>query len=235
MILIAAVYLSADAVSGEYGMLLEEETHSPSVFGFGGGEGMTRIYITDTKLRRDDGNKSQSTIVRSDMKIIWMLDHEDSTYTEMTPDMVQGLGIMGMMVFGVRYDSLTGVPIVPDPLFIQTGEEKKIGRWLCRGWKLVETESGDDAVRASVTLWISGESGLSSSLYGSILRRMMGDAGEQYDPFFMQIDRLRGYPVYMETRLLGRTVTQKLVRFEKIFIPDSLFVPPSCYRPKNLN
>ena len=71
-------------LSQEKGYYIEEKVTMPSVFGMGGGAGITKIWLTDTYLRRDDGTQNQTTIVNSDEGKVFILDHSDTTYMDMT-------------------------------------------------------------------------------------------------------------------------------------------------------
>lgn len=223
---------SAPALEGYY---LEEMTEMPAVFGMGGGKAVTKTWITSRNLRRDDGNNKQTTIIQSDPDRIIIMDHSDTTYTELTSETFQGLAIMGLMMFGIQYHPETGKPQIPDPLFKKTGKRQKIGQWMCdeRILKAIDGQAGNTVQRFS--MWVGADMDITGGLYSRIIRKLMGDPGQDYQSFFSQLEQLQGYPVYISTIIMGRTVSQMLIRYEYRNIPDSNFTIPPSYRKKELN
>ena len=115
--------------SQKQGTFIEEEITSPPIFGMSGENSLAQTWILGDKVRRDEEDKRQTTIIRSDLGKIWILNQSDTTYREVSQEMFQGLAMIGLMMFGVTFDSLTGEPIVPDPLFRETGNNRQIGKW----------------------------------------------------------------------------------------------------------
>jgi len=228
LILCLSVSLSAQ----QPGVMIVEKTTSPPIFGLSGTTDTTRTYLTKYCIRRDEGQKGQSTIIRSDIKKIWLLQHADLTYSEMTTEMFQGLGMMGLMMFGVTIDTLTGLPIIPNPLFRKTGRTRKMGKWNC--FELVlNKKSGEGFINemlGSMSLWVSPDTGLDNKTYATIMRRMMGSLGQEYEPFFRQLEEVGGYPVLVKSKIMGRDVKQRLLTFKKKEMAASLFELPSGYK-----
>lgn len=230
--LIVALWASPIAAQ-ELGYYLEEENTTPAIFGMRGGPSLTRIWITPDKLCREEGSKRQTTIIRSDLEKIWLIDHSDTTYTELSHDMVQGLAMMGLMMFGVTADSLTGAPVVPDPLFTKTGQMKMIDSWSCEEFVVAKAAEGSIGnMIERVGLWISLNTEVPPDFYSQMMRRLMGELGSEYDDLFRQIEALQGYPVLIETRAMGHTVTQTLKHVDQREIPQYKFELPKGYKEK---
>lgn len=221
-------------LAGE-GYYIEELTEMPAIFGMGGGKAVTKTWITRHDFRRDDGNKNQTTIIQSQQNRIIILDHSDTTYTELTSEMFQGLAIMGLMMFGIQYHPETGKPIIPDPLFKQTGKRRKIGQWMCHELVLNTSAGGTDNTLQQFSMWIGEDTGITGSLYSDIIKKVMGDPGQDYRAFFDQLDRLQGYPVYISAHVMGRAISQMLIRYEHRDISDEHFTVPAMYHKKELN
>jgi hypothetical protein len=212
------------AFSQKRGTYIEEEIASPPIFGMSGENSLTRTWILNDKIRRDEEGKQQTTIVRSDLGKIWIINHNDSTYREVTQEMFQGLAMIGLILFGVTFDSLTGEPVVPDPLFRKTGNTRQIGKWNAREYVVVP--KGEGSIPNSMkrlSLWCSREAGLDSKIYSRMMRKMFGDLGNGYDGFFRQLEAMEGYPVLVETRMMGMEMKQKLIGVEMRNISLSLF------------
>lgn len=223
-------------LSQTQGYYIEEEVTSPPIFGMEGQSTLTRTWILHDKIRRDEGDKFRTTIIRSDLGKIWIMNHSDTTYNEVSQEMFQGLAMIGLMMFGVTYDSLTGAPIIPDPLFQKTHRTSKIGEWNAHEVTVIQRGEGQLANSVKqMSLWISKDTGLDSRIYSSMMRKMFGDLGNEYDDFFRQLESLEGYPVLVETRMMGMDMKQKLIKTEKRFIPLSLFEIPKGYREKTLD
>jgi hypothetical protein len=222
--------------SQKQGHYIEEEVTSPPIFGMAGGKTLTRTWILDDKIRRDEEDKLQTTIIRSDLGQIWIVNHGDSSYREVSQEMFQGLAMIGLMMFGVTFDSLTGEPIVPEPLFRKTGSAMQIGKWSAREYVVVP--KGEGSVPNSMkrlSLWLSRDAGLDSSIYSRMMRKMFGDLGSDYDGFFRQLESLEGYPVLVETRMMGMEMRQKLIKVEKKTISESLFDVPRGYKKQAID
>jgi hypothetical protein len=223
-------------LSQTQGCYIEEEVTSPPIFGTESQNTLTQTWILEDKIRRDEEAKLQTTIIRSDLGKIWLINHSDTTYREVSQEMCQGLAMIGLMMFGVTYDSLTGVPIIPDPLFHKTYRTSKIGEWIAHEFTISQRGKGQLANSVKrMSLWISKDTGLDSKIYSRMMRKMFGDLGSDYDDFFRQLESLEGYPVLVETRMMGMEMKQKLIKTERRPIPMSLFEIPKEYKKQILD
>lgn len=219
-------------VHAQEGYYVEEETIMPPIFG-SGEKTLTKTWMTGDKLRRDEGDKNQTTIIRADLGKIWLIDHSNKTYSELTPEIFQGLAVMGLMMFGVTIDSATGKPRIPDPLFQNTGRKRLVGNWECYE-VVIKAGAGLRGIVEPVVLWVSGNTGLEKDFYSRMMRRLMGELGKEYDAFFRQLEELNGYPVLMETKAMGAIVAQALKKVEEKSIPASVFDLSEGYKMVDL-
>ncbi len=229
-IIVVVMFFALSLFSQNQGVILEEESVTPPVFGMSGSRSVTKTWIAGDRIRRDEEAGNQTTIIRPDLGRIWMIDHADTTYTEMTQEMFQGLAMMGLMMFGVTTDTLTGKPIIPDPLFIRTGRTRNIGEWTCYEIRTPKSEEGLLGMIQAFSMWVGRDTGLDGVFYGNLMRKMMGDLGGDYDVFFDQLEQIEGYPVLIETTVMGTELFQELKKIEHDFIPDSVFELPAGYK-----
>lgn len=231
MVIAACLIISSQSVYAQIQCtLIRERTQTPPVFGMSGKLENTNTWITPLCLRRDDGAGS-SKIVRLDKGVMWVVNHTDSSYTELTKDAYQGMALMSLMLYGVTYDTVTGDVIIPDPLFRKTGRQANINSFTC--FEVVPAKiDKDNTLFKGVNLWISKDTGVDPSLFADILRKTMGGIGEDYEPFFRQIEELGGYPVRVETKVLGKVVTQNFLSQKKVTVKSGFFDLPRGYRKK---
>ncbi|MBN2102624.1 hypothetical protein JW835_01125 [bacterium] len=213
----------------ENGYYIEEKVTTPPIFGLPAQTHFTKTWITDTHLRRDEGDKNQTLLIDTRKNQAWLVRHQDSTMIKMDIATFQGMALMTMMMFGVTYDTLTGEPIIPDSIFYKTGRQRHVGEWDCHEVVIHSRrpDSGDKR-NHRVIMWVTTSP--DRPLYASILRTMMGPMVRQYAFFFDQLERLGGYPAELHTRAMGVEVTQKLLLLEERDIADSFFQLPPGYQ-----
>jgi len=218
-------------VFGEHGYYIEEEVTTPPLFGLPKQTHVTKTWLTNTQLRRDEGDKHQTLLIDTRKNEAWMIRHRDSTVIKLDMATFQGLALMSMMMFGVTYDTLTGEPVIPDSIFYQTGRTGRIGIWNCRE-VVVHRRHPDPARQGSypVVMWMTTDAISERSIYASLLKSMMGPLAHQYRAFFEQLERLGGYPAELHTKAMGMEITQKLKMIEARNIPPSVFTKPAGYK-----
>ena len=65
------------------------------------------------------------------------------------------------------------------------------------------------------------------------MRRMMGDPGPSYESFFQQLERVGGYPILTESKIMGQDVKQKLLSYTKKEMDLSIFELPKGYKKED--
>jgi len=210
--------------------VIRERTQTPPIFGMSGKLENTKTWIFEDKIRRDDGRGS-SKIIRLDKGLMWIVNNRDSSYTELSKDEFQGMAVMALMMYGITFDTLTGKVIIPDPLFKKTGKRGEVNGYKC--FEVVPTKmSQKSSFIKGITMWISPDTGLEPELFADILKKTLGGMGDDYNSFFKQIEELGGYPVRIETKALGRVVTQDFQGYQKETVPANFFNIPDGYKKK---
>jgi hypothetical protein len=212
----------------EQGFLIMEETTVPPLFGRPQKVIITKTWVAGNHIRKDIGENKQTWIFHSDTSEVWMINHSERTYTILHSDVFQGLAVMAFMTVGTASDSDDGIVKVPDQMFKETGRTLNISGWNCVE---VVAKSNGTSDSSRLTLWMSRQTGLDSRMFSKIFKRMMGD-NHQYDHLFEQIEALGGYPVLIESRMMGGRVKQELLSVEKRIVTDSLFELPKGYTRK---
>lgn len=227
-----AVFLFSGFVFAQESVLhLQEQLKSPGFFGKQGSISQVETWIGNHKIKKDEQDQNRTLLMRSDVGTVWRINHSDSTYQEIPLEVFQGMSLMGMMVFGVTTDSLTGEPIIPDPLFTKTSRYRKIGMW--QAFEMVPAQKGEGSFASKVksfSIWVSPECGISPQVYASLARDMMGPLASQYKSIFTQLEQLEGYPVLIETTTMGKSAEQRLLFFEEETVPAHFFDLPKGYQ-----
>jgi hypothetical protein len=206
--------------------VIEEQWTMPPMFGMPGSVRKVTTTLSNGWMRRDEMDSSQTILIRPDLGKLWLLKPKTGTYIEMNRETLRGLSMMAVMLFGIGVDAETGKPVVPDTLFRNTGRQMRIGPWQCS-----EVLAGvQRQAKNPVTMWISREPGLDSRQYALILKSLMGPSSSDYKAFFLQLNALDGYPVFIEAGSGSRRISQKLTGVRNVSAPESFFRVPKGYR-----
>jgi hypothetical protein len=215
----------------ETGLVLTETVKTPPMFGFPAKTRQVRTWIKGDRLRRDEGEKSRTVLVLPGQGGAWMINHRDSTIAPILPETLQGLSMLGIGMFGIASDSVTGKPVIPPRIFRKTGRSQTLNGWHAEE---VQVQSGGSPAspkgNSGTILWVSGDAGLDISVYLDILKRMMGPYYEDYAQLMIQFRQLNGYPVLIRGSLMGMEISQALISVERNDIPDSAFELPKGYK-----
>ncbi len=219
----------------ETGLVLTETVKTPPLFGYPAKTRRVKTWIRGDRLRRDEGERSRTILVLPDSENAWLINHRDSTITPILPETLQGLSMLGIGMFGIASDSVSGKPVIPPGIFQRTGRSR-----LVNGWRAEEVlvQPGGPRVSApaapapGTSLWISEEAGLDIGVYLDVLKRMMGPFYEDYAPLMVQFRQLKGYPVLIQGSLMGMEISQTLDAVERTEIPDAAFQWPVGYKRK---
>jgi hypothetical protein len=217
----------------EAGIIITETVKTPPMFGYPAKTRQVRTWISGGRLRRDEGEKSRTILILPDAENAWLVNHRDSTVTPILPETLQGLSMIGIGMFGIASDSVTGKPVIPSGLFRRTGRTQTVNGWRAEEYRV---EPGGpppaDQGASGTALWISSDSGLVIGVYLDILKKMMGPVYAEYVRLMDQFRELKGYPVLVQGHLMGMEIDQTLTAVEKSQIPDSAFEWPAAYKRK---
>jgi hypothetical protein len=217
----------------ETGIIITETVKTPPMFGYPAKTRQVKTWVRGGRLRRDEGEKSRTILILPDAENAWLVNHRDSTVTPILPETLQGLSMIGIGMFGIASDSVTGKPVIPSGIFRRTGRTRTINGWRAEEFRVEPGGPAASGKSATGTaLWISSDSGLDIGVYLDILKRMMGPFYEEYGRLMEQFRELKGYPVLVQGSLMGLEISQTLTAVERPAIPDSAFEWPACYKRK---
>jgi hypothetical protein len=207
--LLAAVPAAADT-------LLTIKSHVQGLTMAGPPDGEIRIWVAGDKLRRDDGDAS-STILRLDRNKLYVVNHQDRTYSELSLP-------LDLQKLGASQDILkTVVQVNP------TNETRKIRSWNAR--KVEVDVSNAAGLKLDGTLWVSKD----VEAYATLNRMAVSMAALQPGGANLarQLEQVGGFPVVQEAEVEmngSRFKTrEELVSVETKAAPAGLYEPPAGY------
>ena len=231
-VLILTVLLSAGIAGADFKIIQTHHQDGFSMMGQNQPETNEEhvTWIGDKALRLDQG--STSTIVRADQKQMFIIDHDDKTYTavELPIDLNKLLppGMGEQMLKMMQFD----VTITP------TDETKTVGQWTARRYNLELTSS---MMNMSSVLWASKDTPIEVSdyfeLYSEMLRLQPG-----MDAMIDKMQQLDGYVVEQEATMsmtfMGETKvgsTDRVLSIDEIDPPGGTYDPPAGYTRKDFD
>ena len=208
--------------------------------GQGGGEEIQTICITDNKLRSD--SEKQSVIMLLDEKKMYMLDHEEKTYSEMPMNMGQMMDskmqeamagedmsaeekeMMQNMMGGATDIKVTVTP---------TDETKKIGEWNCRKYiQEMKTMMGP----TTSEIWATQDLKIKYDVYQKFKEAFggQGSFGNMMSSMAEEMKKVEGVPVLTTTtmNMMGANITSttELLEFKETSAPEGTFDIPGGYK-----
>lgn len=214
VLILMLVLLIPGVVLGD--LLIKEKVSSSGAMGMWESEGTETTYIKGEKVRTEsqmevrgmmeammpESDEVQTSIVRIDRGVIWTLNKEDKTYTELA---FKELGAMGEM--GSDTESEMNVR---DIKLTRTGETRKIAGYECEGILIeaiadVEAEGGVMTMDIDALFWSAEEDkklkqlmNLWEGMMGLIDVRESGGIGPGMKALWEKFNELEGVPLGME-------------------------------------
>jgi len=182
-----------------------------------------KIWIAGDKFRRVQGDSLDITIGRLDKGLFWNISPQEKTYSVIDLETMRQLGRFTMAMMGAQIDK-NGNLIIPDDLYLRTGEKKKIGAWNAEKVALNKKYRG---MMENFALWISSECGAPPELYSDLMRHIFGDPNSDAQKLFKLWKQLNGYPVTIEMSMMGMKQTTITQEISSTDIPDKLFELPA--------
>lgn len=209
LFLLAAAPVAADT-------LLTIKSHVQGLTMAGSPDGEIRIWVAGDMLRRDDGDAT-STILRLDRNKLYVVNHQDKTYSELSLP-------LDLQKLGASQDVLkTTVQVKP------SNETKKIRSWSAR--RVEVGVSNAAGLKLDGTLWVSKD----VEGYAALNRMAVSMAALQPGGANLarQLEEIGGFPVVQETDVEmngSRFKTrEELVSVETKAAPAGLYEPPAGY------
>ena len=181
-------------------------------------------WIGDKKLRMDQG--SSSTIVKTDVGKMMLIDHDDKTYTEvdlpvdlaalMPPGMAEQM--MAMLKFDVTVTA--------------SDETKKVGEWNAKRYDLKMTSA---MMSLETVIWASTETPIDDEAFFDLFSVVMS-LQPGMDSMLEQMREIDGYVVSQEAimsmKMMGETTigsSDVVKSIEKADAPAGTYEPPAGY------
>ena len=178
----------------------------------------TVIWLGDNKVRTDQGN-GKSIIFLADKGLLYVIDHDKKTYTEMPLDMNKAMdealagqgergGKAAEMMKGMMKGMMGGMSVT----VTDTGEAKKIGAWNCRKYLVaMKMPMGE----ANSETWATQDIKIDAKLYFTAANAMMaGMPG--FQDMVKEMQKVKGVGAYQAstTQMRGSEVTSTMELLE---------------------
>lgn len=189
-----------------------------------------KVWAASDRLRRDDGD--QTMIFRLDKNRLYMVDHEDKTYSEVSlPIDLRKMMPKGSEAMADQIAAGMKVSVQVAP----SDETKKVGQWNARRYDVtVQSAMG---MRIATTMWVSKEiEGFAgfNKMAGTMASLQPG-SGE----WVKQLEKIDGFPVLTESKVdaLGAQfgTREELVSVETKAAPAGTYDPPVGYKAQAYN
>jgi len=183
------------------------------------------MWIAKDKFRHDEGEK-MTWIVRYDLKKIYVVNHENKSYSE-TPipiDFDALLDDQAKQMMGMFQASAT----VTD-----TGETQKIKNWNCKKY-ILEINMGMMGMQMpmKLTIWTSKDVGIDLKLYQKLYGEVMA-ANPMFKDILDEFKKLEGFPIRteMSMSMMGAEMkyNEEVVSIEKKSVPAGTYDIPEGY------
>ncbi len=193
-------------------------------------DSQVRTWISGDRLRRDDGD--QSVIFRPDLKLLYLVDHESKTYSELALP----IDLRKMMPPGS--EAMADQIAEGMKLTVQVtakDETRKVNQWNTKRYDVaVQSAMG---MKIATTLWVSKEVDGYASM--NRLAAAMASLQPGSAAWVRELEAIDGYPVLQESSVdaLGAKfgTREELVSVETKDAPAGTFEPPAGYTAQPYN
>lgn len=193
-------------------------------------DSQVKTWVSGDKLRRDDGD--QSVIFRPDLKLVYLVDHDAKTYSELALP----IDLKKMMPPGseAMADQIAeGMKVTVQ--VTAKDDTRKVNQWNAKRYDVaVQSAMG---MKINTTLWVSKE------VEGYAAMNRLAAAMASLQPgsaaWVRELERIDGYPVLQESQVdaLGAKfgTREELVSVETKAAPAGSFEPPAGYKAEPYN
>lgn len=183
------------------------------------------VWIAKNKMRQDEG-KNKTTIIRFDLKKIYVLDHSKKTYSEID------LPIDLKKIIPPQAQQLMQTLQVSSS-FTDTGETKTIRDWKCKKY-LVEISINMMGMDMPIKLeiWASKDLRIDLNMYQKLYGEILS-LNPMFKNLSEEIKKVEGYPVLtiFSLNMMGteQKYTEEVMSVEKIKAPAGTYDLPQGY------
>jgi hypothetical protein len=194
---------------------------------------VVEVWLGTDRARMDTGTSSTVILSEPD-QLLYVLDHNAKTYSEVPMDLTKAVSQMAgsdetaEMVAGVMGSMLQVQAAVTD-----TNEEKTVGRWSCRVYKLnisMPVGTTDSVICAHPDIDVRG--GLYYRLANVVLAGQPG-----FQDALREMEKIKGLPVHTVSTVtaMNSTIrtTDELLDYQQGTAPAGTFDLPEGYTKKD--
>jgi len=193
-------------------------------------DGTVKVWAAGDRLRRDDGD--QSMIFRLDRNRLYMVDHEDKTYSEVPlPIDLRKMMPKGSEAMADQIAAGMKVTVQVTP----RDETKVINQWNARRFDVtVQSAMG---MKIATTIWVSKE--IEGFAHFNRMSGAMASLQPGSGEWVKQLEKIDGFPVLTESQVdaLGAKfgTREELVSVETKAAPAGTYDPPAGYKAQPYN
>lgn len=189
-----------------------------------------KIWVAGDRLRRDEGE--QSMILRLDKSRLYVVDHEDKTYSEIPlPIDLRKMMPKGSEAMADQIAEGMKVTVQVTP----RDETRKVNQWTAKRYDVaVQSAMG---MKIATTLWVSKEIegfGPYNKFAGTMASLQPGS-----NEWVKQLEKIDGFPVLTESQVdaLGARfgTREELLSVETKAAPSGAYDPPAGYKAQPYN
>lgn len=182
------------------------------------------------KFKRESPLRNETVVIDLDKGEVYGINSTKKTYWKLPTAKYQQLALLSLVVMGVKLGA-DGMPIVPDPMFAETGQTATI-----EGRKAFEVKVAAQLPPGVTTsLWLAKDMAIGTDQLVEQMKVSLGNpVGNGYDALFRQWASLKGYPVQNVTTIKMPnnqviTTSETLLTFREMKIPASEFAVPKGF------
>jgi hypothetical protein len=225
VIVVIYILLSAGTnLAAEVGYFIEERAIISSQ-GSPADTFYNQVWLGNNKFRRMMGENDEITIGRLDKGLFWMVNSKEKTYFEADLKTLQQFGQFALVMMGAQMKE-DGNLYIPDDLYRKTGEKKKIGDWEAEKVTLNAKYLGKGILN-SFTMWISQATIIPEGLFSKQMLVLLGGESDCLKNLLKVWKKLGGYPVSIETDMMGIETILTTTKIEKVSLSDDFFTLPA--------
>lgn len=192
---------------------------------------VVKSWISGNKLKQVSKAGQEIIIYRADIGKAYLINPVQKAYMEIPLSEMRQVTEKQLTTYVPNVD---GQMKIPDNLYEQTDETKKIGKWTARKTKVLTGQSIPE-LKSQTNMWFTDNSDFSIRILIRIFEITMGGkVSDQMKELFDKMTNLPGYPVQIETTTVYRnqtfSTTKTVLKIEKQkSIDPMIFDVPTDY------
>lgn len=227
LVLVALLVVVAPARAGYY---MEHEALLPNPVTLKPVKSTIHSWHEGKRYKRDNPLRGEVVVIDLEKKEVVGMNPTKKTFWRISSEKYRQLSLLSLVIMGIQVKQDGGI-VVPDPLFVKTGQTATI-----EGRKAYEVKvAGALPPGMTTSIWLSKDVPLPMSNLISEMRLALGDPkSADFEKLFAQWGQLEGYPVQNVTTVQTPqgtvTSSETLLTFQERKIPASEFEVPKGYQ-----